>query len=191
MKYEVLGEQWGWEQLTPILKEQELPMEPAGTEEQQAMKQPMLPSTEPPPSPKEQRLNRRSRQSKLTAFLVQRPSKPAGSHCTTDEKLNKLTEEEHFEEGNNEKEQDAPLPKEQGARKDEMLSGTRNNKDAKMSERDADDYVDTTPSVSKTEKQFELRKGCKEGSTLEVEKVTGTDENAERNDSGGSKVATQ
>ena len=33
-------------------------------------------------------------------------------------------------------------------------------------------------SVSKIEKQFELRNGCEEGSTLEVEKVTGIAENA-------------
>ena len=47
-----------------------------------------------------------------------------------------------------------------------------------MTEIDEDDYLNTTPSVSKTEKQFKLRNGCEEGSTLEVEKVTGIAENA-------------
>ena len=77
LKHEVLGEQWGWEQPTPIQEEQELPREPTVPEEQQALVEPMLPSLEPPPSPKEQRPNRRSRQSKLTTFLVQRPPEPA------------------------------------------------------------------------------------------------------------------
>ena len=60
-----------------------------------------------------------------------------------------------------------------------------------MTEIDEDDYLNTTPSVSKTEKQFKLRNGCEEGSTLEVEKVTGIAEIAEMNDSGGSEVVTQ
>ena len=83
------------------------------------MVEPMLPSMEPPLSPKKQHPNRRSRQSKLTNFLMQRP------------------------------------PRRQAAIARKMRA-----------------------SVSKIEKQFELRNGCEEGSTLEVEKVTGIAENA-------------
>ena len=78
-RYEVLGEQWCWEQPTPKQEEKELYGEPAVPEAQQVMVEPTLPSMEPPYSRQEQRLNRRSSQSKLTAFLVYRPPKPAGT----------------------------------------------------------------------------------------------------------------